>query len=111
MKWIPVLLFTSFVLILSPANADQNMGAEKIELDGNYGKVSFPHRQHQKRLGDCGKCHKVFPQQSGSIESMKTEGKLEKKAVMNTVCIQCHRAEKNAGRPSGPVMCSHCHIK
>jgi hypothetical protein len=112
MKPMLALLFTGFLLFLSPVNAAQNSGAEKMELyGGNNGKISFPHHQHQKILGDCNKCHSTFPQRSGSIESLKAEGKLKKKAVMNTVCIQCHRAEKKAGRPSGPVKCSECHIK
>jgi len=112
MKQILELFFIGFLLFLSPANADQNRGAEKMELyGGKNGKVHFPHHRHQTVLNDCSKCHSTFPQRSGSIESMKTEGKLKKKAVMNAVCIQCHRAEKNAGRPSGPVKCSECHIK
>jgi hypothetical protein len=112
MKKIFALLSTGFLVFLSSAIADQNRGIEKMELyGGERGKVSFPHHQHQKKLGDCKKCHDMFPQVSGSIESMKTEGKLKKKDVMNTLCIQCHSAEKKAGKPFGPVNCSECHVK
>ena len=80
MKKIIALLFTGFLIFLSSAIADQNKGAEKMELNGGTkGKVPFPHHQHQKRLGDCNKCHVMFSQVSGSIENMKTEGKLKKK--------------------------------
>ncbi|MFO7557737.1 MAG: cytochrome c3 family protein [Desulfobacterales bacterium] len=112
MKKIVALLVTGFLILLSSAIADQNKGTEKMELDGgSWGKVPFPHHQHQKRLEDCNKCHTMFPQMPGSIENLKTRGELKKKAVMNTLCIQCHRAEKKAGKPSGPVSCSECHVK
>jgi len=112
MKKILALLFTGFLFFISPAIADQNKGVEKMELNGGKrGKVPFPHHQHQKKLGDCNKCHDMFSQVSGSIENMKTEGKLKKKAVMNKLCIKCHKAEKKAGRPFGPVKCSECHVR
>jgi hypothetical protein len=42
---------------------------------------------------------------------MKAQGKLKPKHVMNKMCIKCHRAEKKAGNPSGPLTCSKCHVK
>ena len=33
------------------------------------------------------------------------------KKVMNLQCIKCHKAEKQAGRPHGPVTCNSCHVK
>ncbi|MBW1898294.1 MAG: cytochrome c3 family protein [Deltaproteobacteria bacterium] len=112
MKKIFALLFTGFLIFLSSAIADQNKGAEKMEIyGGKKGKVHFPHRRHQKNLVDCNKCHDMFPQLSGTIENMKTEGKLKKKAVMNKLCLNCHRVEKKAGRPFGPLKCSECHVK
>jgi cytochrome c-type protein NrfB len=101
-SWI--LIFSSFV------NADQNKGPETIVLDGgSKGKVTLPHLTHQNTLKDCNACHTVFPQKTGSIQSLKSEGKLGKKSVMNKLCIACHRAEKKAGKPSGPVSCFDCH--
>ena len=41
----------------------------------------------------------------------KTKKKLEKKHVMNKLCIKCHKAEKKAGKPYGPTTCSKCHIR
>ena len=92
--------------------AVENQGADKLELyGGKRGKVPFPHRLHQKNLGDCQICHSVFPQETGSIEKLKAEGKLKKKHVMNKLCTKCHREKKKAGQQSGPTTCAKCHIK
>jgi hypothetical protein len=105
-----VALISGSVAAVSPAV--ENQGAEKIELDGGKrGNVLFPHRQHQKNLGDCQICHSVFPQEPGAIEKLKTQGTLKKRYVMNKLCTKCHRAKKKAGQPSGPTSCAKCHIK
>lgn len=95
---------------VSPAT--ENQGTENLELEGGKrGKVPFPHRQHQKNLGDCQICHSVFPQESGAIEQLKSQGSLKKKYVMNKLCTKCHKVNKRAGQPSGPTSCKKCHIK
>jgi len=92
--------------------ATENQGAENMELEGGKrGKVPFPHRLHQKNLGDCQICHSVFPQESGAIEQLKSQGTLKKKYVMNKLCTKCHRVKKRAGQPSGPTSCKKCHVK
>ena len=92
--------------------ATENQGAENIKLEGGKrGKVAFPHRQHQKNLGDCQICHAVFPQESGAIRKLKSQGKLKKKYVMNKLCTKCHKKTKKAGQRSGPTKCKNCHIK
>ena len=92
--------------------ATENPGAENIVLKGGKrGKVPFPHRQHQKNLGDCQICHSVFPQESGAVEKLKAEGTLKKKYVMNKLCTKCHKKMKKAGQKSGPTSCTKCHIK
>ncbi len=107
-----LLLISGIILTTALAAAVQNKGAENIELyGGKTGKVSFPHHQHQKTLGDCKICHDVFSQESGSIESLKAQEKLKKKQVMNKHCIKCHRAKKSAGEKTGPVRCKECHKK
>lgn len=94
------------------ATAQTNRGAESITLDGgNRGEVPFPHRAHQTRQEDCMVCHGLFAQEKGSIEKAKADGELTKKQVMNKLCIQCHRAARDAGKPSGPTTCSKCHVK
>ena len=98
--------------LIADSLATENQGAEKIELDGGQrGNVHFPHRQHQKNLGDCKICHTVFPQEPGAIAKLKAQGKLKKKHVMNKLCTKCHREKKKAGQKSGPTTCTKCHIK
>ena len=97
---------------ISFSMAEQNRGPEVIELDGGTkGQISFPHRRHQDRLDNCQMCHAVFPQQPGAIKQLKASGKLKKKQVMRKLCIQCHKAEKKAGRTAGPTSCARCHVK
>jgi hypothetical protein len=111
-----VILMSMFALIggsfIAVSQATENQGAENIVLEGSKrGKVPFPHRQHQKNLGDCQICHSIFPQEPGAIQKLKAQGKLKKKYVMNKLCIKCHKAKKRAGQPSGPTKCKNCHIK
>lgn len=94
------------------SNATENRGAAEIVIEGgNRGDVPFPHLQHQDRLVDCKVCHAVFPQEKGAIETLKAEGKLEPKQVMNKQCTKCHRDKKRAGEKSGPTTCKSCHIR
>lgn len=89
-----------------------NKGAEKIKLvAGRRGPVSFPHRRHQDKLGDCDICHSIFPQKAGIIEELKAQGKLKKKQIMNKQCTKCHKQMKREGIKAGPTTCAKCHIK
>lgn len=110
-----VLIFIAVIAIdLSAAfsEGDQNKGPADIEINGGTrGKVPFPHHRHQENLGDCKICHSIFPQEPGSIEELKAQGKLTKKYVMNKLCTKCHREMKIAGQKTGPLTCSKCHIK
>jgi hypothetical protein len=95
----------------APALAD-GQGPQNIEIfGGSRGKVPFPHAAHQARLKDCNVCHDAFPQQTDAIKTLKTQGALKPKKVMNVQCIKCHRADKRAGKPHGPLTCATCHIK
>lgn len=110
-----VLISIAVIVIGSLAafsDEEQNKGPVNIEIDGGTrGKVPFPHRRHQENLEDCKICHSIFPQKPGSIEDLKAQGKLEKKYVMNKLCTKCHKEMKIAGRKTGPLTCSKCHIK
>ncbi len=112
-RWIAVLgVLAGLVVGAFAAEIPKNKGAEQIPLaGGTQGVVTFPHYRHQNALGDCMVCHKLFPQTKGSIAKAQAEGKLEKKQVMNTLCIQCHRDLRDAGKKAGPVICAKCHKK
>lgn len=108
---LSILCWGLLAMFMVPANAIENTGAETMVLPGGpRGDVSFPHRQHQNALTDCNACHTLFPQVSGSIAALKSEGKLDNKQVMNKLCIKCHRAKRKAGEPAGPTSCKTCHI-
>lgn len=91
--------------------AETGKGRETMMLEGGkQGQVPFGHHRHQAVLGDCNLCHATFPQEAGSIERLKAEGRLKAKSdVMNKLCIKCHRAKKTAGEAAGPVTCTTCH--
>jgi cytochrome c-type protein NrfB len=102
----------SIFFIFSTGFSEQNPGVENIILEGGEsGVVSFPHKIHQDVLKDCSICHELFNQEIGSIEKLKAEDKLKTKQVMNTQCLKCHRDNRKAGKPSGPVSCTTCHSK
>ena len=111
---ISTIIFLSFIEIFgcSIGSLNINTGAEKIIIEGGKkGNVPFAHRLHQKQLSDCNICHSYFPQKAGAIKYLKNNGQLKKKQLMKSLCIKCHKTEKNAGNPSGPTTCSKCHIK
>ncbi len=112
-KLVPVamLLFGFLSAPFLMADDGQN-GPADIDLNGgNKGNISFPHRQHQERLGDCNICHNMFPKAHDAVKTLKAEKKLKKNQVMNKLCVSCHKREKKAGRDHGPVSCSACHKK
>ena len=109
-KWVGGIILSVFISTIGLAV--ENKGAEKIQIDGgSKGKISFKHRKHQDRLGDCNVCHTMFPQEPQSLTRLKKNGQLKRKYIMNKLCIKCHKAEKKAGNKAGPTKCSKCHIR
>ena len=108
-----IVFATSLLVVLATAAVQAaNQGPEQITIfGGSRGKVPFPHAQHQARLQDCSVCHSLFPQKTDAMKKMKEQGALKPKKVMNLQCIRCHKADRRAGQPHGPVTCNTCHIK
>lgn len=108
-----IAIVTALMSILPMAAANAaNQGPAQIDIfGGERGKVPFPHAKHQDNLKDCNICHSVFPQETDAIKNLKAQGTLKQKKVMNLQCIKCHKQEKKAGKPHGPVTCSTCHVK
>ena len=107
--WLLAVLMLMGALVQAAA---PDRGAAKITLDGgSYGKVHFPHRRHQEKMAACDPCHDLFPQEAGSIRSLKASGKLGPKVVMKTKCIACHKTKKAAREKTGPTGCRRCHQK
>jgi hypothetical protein len=113
MKTKPLVIALAAALLgIYAAIAAANQGPETIDIfGGQSGKVPFTHARHQNRLNDCNICHGVFPQETDAIKRMKASGALKPKKVMNLQCIKCHKEEKRAGKPHGPLTCSTCHQK
>ncbi|MBF0303187.1 MAG: cytochrome c3 family protein [Desulfamplus sp.] len=102
------LVFFAATLVI----AAEKRGGETLKVDGgSKGTVTFPHKAHQDGLKDCNICHAVFPQELGVIKNLKDKKELEKKQVMNEVCIKCHKDYKTAGKAYGPTNCNGCHGK
>jgi len=111
-RFAPIACALLIVLALPAAPVAASQGAKDITIfGGSRGKVPFPHARHQARLKDCNVCHGVFPQEADAIRKMKENGTLKAKKVMNLQCIKCHKADKRAGKPHGPVTCSTCHVR
>jgi hypothetical protein len=103
--WLLAIVPWTFAAAPAP-----NPGAVELVLKGgDSGDVPFPHRRHQERLLDCTVCHSVFPQKAGAIEELKSQGKLQKKEVMNTQCTKCHKERRRGGETTGPTTCTSCH--
>ena len=113
LNFVVVAVVTALMFILPMVAAGAaNRGPDQIVIfGGERGKIPFPHAKHQKNLKDCNICHGVFPQKTDAIKTLKAQGILKKKKVMNLQCIKCHKQEKKAGKPHGPVTCSTCHVK
>ncbi len=112
MKKFGLLAITalSFIIVYS-ALANTSNKIKNFVLDGgNRGNIFFPHETHQKALGDCTKCHSLFPQKAGSINTLIKSGNLKKKQVMKH-CRECHRAMSREGKKTGPTSCKKCHDK
>lgn len=116
MKNLKYLVLMSVIILIIPTctvfgdTAVKKGEKEMVLQGGTRGNVAFPHERHQKSLGDCQKCHSIFPQDKGSIQKMIGEGKLKKKAVMDH-CKDCHKEMATKGEKTGPTSCSKCHDK
>jgi hypothetical protein len=63
--------------------------------NSKQGKVTFNHKAHQDKLGDCAKCHEGTP---GKIE-------INKDIAHKGGCKNCHT------EMGGPTKCGDCHKK
>ena len=110
--WLIVpLIVIGWVSSAGAAETSERGAAQIVMEGGKSGKVPFPHHLHQENQADCMACHALFPQESGVVERLKSEGQLKAKQVMNKLCVKCHRERKKANQPSGPVSCKTCHVK
>ncbi len=74
--------------------ASTAFAADVFTYEAKNGNVTFNHKAHQEKLGDCAKCHEGTP---AKIEVNKD--------FAHKTCKGCH-AEMN-----GPTKCGDCHKK
>jgi hypothetical protein len=95
--------FICFFILSLVAIASEALN--EVEIKGGFmGVITFPHNTHENIVDNCQKCHALFSQQKGVIQGLKDSNALEKKYVMKTLCISCHKSTN-----SGPTMCYGCH--
>lgn len=114
-KLIVLFAVIGFAVMAVGAGAGKSLekGADIINLNpgGAMAEVAFPHHAHQNAVSDCNICHSVFPMTPGIIKKKIMLQELRKQQVMNGTCLECHKAMKQAGEATGPVVCNQCHIR
>ncbi|WP_305046628.1 cytochrome c3 family protein [Geoalkalibacter sp.] len=76
------------------AGAVYAFAADVYTYEAKNGNVTFNHKAHAEKLGDCAKCHEGTP---GPIDVTKDWA--------HQTCTGCHK-EMN-----GPAKCNECHKK
>ena len=82
------------MMLLAFVGATVAIAADSYTYDNKKGTVTFNHKDHQDKLGDCAKCHEGEP---AKIEVDKDFG--------HTTCKSCHK------EMGGPTKCNDCHKK
>ena len=110
-KLILILALIAVLIPVSVVIGSEEEPAESMVLQGGgMGNVSFPHGRHQNIDVDCRPCHEMFAKKAQSIDTLKGDGTLKKKDVMN-MCKDCHKELTTKGQKAGPVKCNECHKK
>jgi len=78
------------------AFAGSSFAADVMTFNASPGNVTFNHKAHQAKVGDCKKCHEKGP---GKIEGFG-------KDFAHKTCKGCHAELKQ-----GPTSCKDCHKK
>jgi hypothetical protein len=79
--------------------------------------VQFPHDLHTAALAgqdrDCSTCHPTREDGRPSRLFMRLADttRTEIEALYHTHCIDCHSANRDQGKSSGPVACGQCHLR
>ena len=87
-KLIIVVMLVAFAITAAYA-------ADVVTYENSKGNVTFDHKTHGEKLGDCSKCHEGEPAKIA----------VDKKAAHGEACKDCH---KDMG---GPTKCNDCHKK
>jgi c(7)-type cytochrome triheme protein len=92
-----VLLSTAFALAFGSAVVAFAAAPDVVVYDkAKNGKVTFNHKAHATKLGDCAKCHEGTPAKKIVIN---------KEAAHGASCKDCHTTM------TVPTKCADCHKK
>ncbi|WP_303722217.1 cytochrome c3 family protein [Malonomonas rubra] len=87
-RLIVTLLALAFLTTATAAIA-----ADVVTYEASKGAVTFNHKAHGEKLGDCAKCHEGTPAKIA----------VDKSGAHGAVCKDCHKAM------GGPTKCNDCH--
>jgi hypothetical protein len=91
-----LLLSAAFTMVLGfGVYGAMAAGPGVVVYEAKNGNVTFDHKTHADRLGDCAQCHEGTP---AKIE-------VTKDAAHGPVCKDCH------AKQAGPTKCAECHKK
>ena len=83
------------MMILAFVGVNVAIAADTVTYENKKGTVTFNHKAHGEKLGDCAKCHEGEPAKIA----------VDKNAAHGATCKDCHK-EMN-----GPTKCNDCHKK
>jgi len=89
-RLIITLLALAFLTTATAAIA-----ADVVTYENSKGTVTFNHKAHGEKLGDCAKCHEGTP---AKIE-------INKDVAHKELCKDCH------SKMGAPTKCNDCHKK
>jgi hypothetical protein len=87
-KLVVAVMLVAFTITLAYA-------ADTVTYENSKGKVTFNHKAHADKLGDCKACHAGEPAKIA----------IDKDAAHGAACKDCHKAK------NGPTKCNDCHKK
>jgi len=87
-RFMLVLLALAFL-----ATSTVAIAADVVTYENSKGTVTFNHKAHGEKLGDCAKCHEGTP----------AKIMVDKDGAHKALCKDCHK-EMN-----GPTKCNDCH--
>jgi len=103
---LAIMVAVGLVALGTATLVSADNGPEVIKLPAKMGEVTFPHKMHQDKVGDCVKCHHNGVE-AGACRSCHDGTKAPKfKDAAHKLCKDCHK-EMNAG----PKGCKDCHKK
>lgn len=118
-KTLSLLALLALVSVLVMA-ADIPADKDVLTFEAKMGKVTFSHKDHAEKIGDCVSCHHktegdAVPKLCSEChppDAAKDDAPKLKDAVHKN-CQGCHQEKADAGEATGPLKkkCKECHIK